>query len=58
MKPTEDLPNVREEGLVESVDIMPWGVSIVIKVDDDFLSDISDDGLREATEDQIEEILS
>lgn len=51
----EDWP--QEFGEVLSVDVMEWGVSIIVRVDDLYLDGDEDDGLREVTEDQLRPVI-
>lgn len=55
--PDEPDNPIREKGVVLSRDEMPWGISLCIRVDAEFLTDPTDDGLRECTEDQVEEVI-
>lgn len=45
-----------ERGMVYSSDLMPWGESIILKVDDVYVEGPDDDGLRECTADQLEKL--
>jgi len=53
----EDWP--REEGVLEDIIDMPWGTSVLVRVDERYRQvadgdSIIDDGLREVTADQVE----
>ncbi len=46
-----------ETGEILSIDEMPWGLSVVVLVDEEHRDPDGDDGLRELTADQIKEKL-